>query len=141
LCQGIHVSFLVAKHELADLTLLPSSPFCRAASYALERRVSLTVYASDPAVPIDTNHLERALRAIPMGRRNWLSCWTEVGAEYVGKIQSLGSRIWRFTTSSMPTSSFLVTWNYELTTLPNRCDHFISVTFILSHIAIISGFE
>jgi transposase len=77
------------KHELADLTLLPSSPFCKAASYALERRVSLTVYASDPAVPIDTNHLERALRAIPMGRKNWLFCWTEVGAEYVGKIQSL----------------------------------------------------
>jgi hypothetical protein len=77
------------KHELADLTLLPSSPFSKAASYAVDRRVSLAVYASDPAIPIDTNHLERALRAIPMGRKNWLFCWTEVGAEYVGKIQSL----------------------------------------------------
>ncbi len=47
------------------------------------------MYLADPAVPIDTNHLERALRAIPMGRKNWLFCWTEVGAEYVGKIQSL----------------------------------------------------
>jgi transposase len=47
------------------------------------------VYLSDSAVPIDTNHLERALRPIPMGRKNWLFCWTEVGAEYVGKIQSL----------------------------------------------------
>jgi hypothetical protein len=26
---------------------------------------------------------------IPMGRKNWLFCWTEVGAEYVDKIQSL----------------------------------------------------
>jgi hypothetical protein len=69
--------------------MLPSSPFSKAASCALERKASLTVYASDPAVPIDTNHLERALRAIPMGRKNWLFCWTEVGAEYVGKIQSL----------------------------------------------------
>jgi len=77
------------KHELADLTLLPSSPFSKAASYAIERKVSLSVYLADPAVPIDTNHLERALRAIPMGRKNWLFCWTEVGAEYVGKIQSL----------------------------------------------------
>jgi transposase len=24
-----------------------------------------------------------------MGRKNWLFCWTEVGAEHVGKIQSL----------------------------------------------------
>jgi len=75
--------------ELTDLTILPSSPFSKAASYAIERRDSLSVYLSDPAIPIDTNHLERALRPIPMGRKNWLFCWTEVGAEYVGKIQSL----------------------------------------------------
>ena len=75
--------------ELADLTILPSSPFSKAASYAIERRASLSVYLSDPDVPIDTNHLERALRPIPMGRKNWLFCWTEVGAEYVGKIQAL----------------------------------------------------
>ena len=75
--------------ELTDLTILPSSPFSKAASYAMERKASLSLYLSDPAVPIDTNHLERALRPIPMGRKNWLFCWTEVGAEYVGKIQSL----------------------------------------------------
>jgi transposase len=75
--------------ELTDLTILPSSPFSKAASYAIERKDSLCVYLSDAAVPIDTNHLERALRPIPMGRKNWLFCWTEVGAEYVGKIQSL----------------------------------------------------
>jgi transposase len=75
--------------ELTDLTILPSSPFSKAASYAIERKVSLSVYLSDPDVPIDTNHLERALRPVPMGRKNWLFCWTEVGAEYVGKIQSL----------------------------------------------------
>jgi transposase len=75
--------------ELVDLTILPSSPFSKAASYAIERKTSLSVYLSDSAVPIDTNHLERALRPIPMGRKNWLFCWTEVGAEYAGKIQSL----------------------------------------------------
>ncbi len=75
--------------ELTDLTTLPSSPFSKAASYAIERKDSLSVYLSDSAVPVYTNHLERALRPIPMGRKNWLFCWTEVGAEYVGKIQSL----------------------------------------------------
>jgi len=40
-------------------------------------------------VPVDTNHLERALRAIPMGRKAWMFCWTELGAEHVGSVQSL----------------------------------------------------
>jgi hypothetical protein len=55
----------------------------------MEREDALSVYLSDSAVPIDTNHLERAPRPIPMGRKSWLFNWTEVGAEYVGKIRSL----------------------------------------------------
>jgi transposase len=69
--------------------LLPSNPLTKALKYAMARTVKLKVFLSDPAVPIDTNHLERALRPIPMGRRNWLFCWTELGAEQVGIIQSL----------------------------------------------------
>jgi hypothetical protein len=40
-------------------------------------------------VPIDTNHLEREIRPIALGRKNWLFCWTEVGAQDVGIFQSL----------------------------------------------------
>jgi hypothetical protein len=69
--------------------LLPSSPLTTAMAYVRERRAALEVYLTDPDVPIDTNHLERALRVVPMGRRNWLFCWTEVGAKYVGIAQSL----------------------------------------------------
>jgi len=69
--------------------LEPSNLFSKAANYALERRAGLEVFLSDPEVPIDTNELERIIRPIPMGRRNWLFCWTELGAEHVGKIQSL----------------------------------------------------
>ena len=69
--------------------LLPKNPLTKALSYARERRCGLEVYLTDPDVPIDTNHLERALRAIPMGRRNWLFCWTELGARQVGIVQSL----------------------------------------------------
>lgn len=69
--------------------LEPSNLFSKAASYALERQAGLEVFLSDPDVPIDTNELERIIRPISMGRRNWLFCWTELGAEYVGKIQSL----------------------------------------------------
>ena len=53
------------------------------------RRLGLEVFLSDPDVPIDTNHLERALRAIPMGRKNWNFCWTELGAKHIGIVQSL----------------------------------------------------
>ena len=33
--------------------------------------------------------LERALRVIPMGKKNWMFCWTELGAKHVGIVQSL----------------------------------------------------
>lgn len=69
--------------------LLPSNPLTRALAYVRERRAALEVFLSDPDVPMDTNHLERALRAIPMGRKNWNFCWTELGAKHVGIIQSL----------------------------------------------------
>jgi transposase len=47
------------------------------------------LFLSDPGLPLDTNHLERALRVISMGRKNWNFCWTELGAEHVGIMQSL----------------------------------------------------
>ena len=75
--------------QFAALGFLPSSPFIAALAYIRERRVGLEVYLDDPDVSIDTNHLERALRVIPMGRKNWLFCWTELGAQHVGIMQSL----------------------------------------------------
>jgi transposase len=69
--------------------LLPSSPLSKALNYARSRRGSLQVFLSDPDVPIDTNHLERGLRPIPMGKKNYLFAWTEIGAERIGIIQSL----------------------------------------------------
>jgi transposase len=69
--------------------LLPSNPLTKALAYARERKASLQVFLGDPDVPMDTNHLERALRPIPMGKKNWLFCWTEVGAQHAGIVQSL----------------------------------------------------
>ncbi len=69
--------------------LLPKNPLSTALKYAQKRHTSLQVFLGDPEVPIDTNHLERSLRPIPMGKKNWLFCWTEIGAERVGVIQSL----------------------------------------------------
>jgi transposase len=77
------------KTVLEERVLLPSNPFTEAANYALVREAGLRVFLEYPNVPIDTNHLEREIRPIALGRKNYLFCWTEVGAKYVGIVQSL----------------------------------------------------
>jgi len=72
-----------------EQVLLPSSPFTVAANYALERQEALTVFLENPNVPIDTNHLERQIRPVAIGRKNWLFCWTEIGARFAGIAHSL----------------------------------------------------
>jgi len=69
--------------------MTPTHPLSKALKYARERVAGLQVFLAEPDVPIDTNHLERAIRPIPMGRKNWLFCWSELGAKHVGIIQSL----------------------------------------------------
>jgi len=69
--------------------LLPSNPLTKALLYAVERQDKLKVFLTNPHIPLDTNHLERALRVIPMGRKNYLFCWSELGAENLGMLQSL----------------------------------------------------
>ena len=81
--------FKWVKTALEERVLLPSNPFTQAAEYALAREGPLRVFLEYPDVPIDTNHLEREIRPIALGRKNWLFCWTELGAEYVGVFQSL----------------------------------------------------
>lgn len=71
------------------IDLLPSNPLSKALKYVHERTDELKVFLSNPAVSIDTNHVERALRVIPMGRKNYLFCWSELGAEQLGILQSL----------------------------------------------------
>ena len=75
--------------RLEQQGLAPATPFTKALKYVRDRRVELQVFLNDPDVPVDTNHLERALRVIPMGRKNWNFCWTELGAKQVGIVQSL----------------------------------------------------
>jgi transposase len=81
--------FAWCDEQLARQGLLPSNALTKALVYARERKAQLMVFLGDEQVPMDTNHLERALRPIPMGRKNWLFCWTEVGAKHAGIVQSL----------------------------------------------------
>jgi hypothetical protein len=81
--------FAWLKQTVTMELLLPTNPFGQAAEYALKREAALKVFLTDPDVPIDTNHLEREIRPVALGRKNWLFCWTEVGARQVGIIYSL----------------------------------------------------
>ena len=75
--------------QLDRSELTPRNPLRKALNYMVTREVELRVFLEDPDIPLDTNHLERAIRPIPLGRKNWLFCWTELGAEHTGLIQSL----------------------------------------------------
>jgi len=52
--------------------LRPTSKLGEAVEYALARWPSLLRYLDDGRLAIDTNHLERQLRPIAVGRANWL---------------------------------------------------------------------
>lgn len=86
---AVDAFFVWCDAQCQRLDLVPSNPLSKALKYAREREDALRLYLSDPDLPIDTNHLERTLRVIPMGRKSWLFNWTEIGAERVGIIQSL----------------------------------------------------
>ncbi len=85
----VELFFEWVDRQLERQGFTPTNPFIQALNYMRERRVGLELFLTDPDVPIDTNHLERALRVLPMGRKSWLFCWTELGAKHVGIIQSL----------------------------------------------------
>jgi len=51
--------------------LLSSNPLTKVINYVKARQASQQVFLSDPNVPIDTNHTERGLRPIPLGKKNW----------------------------------------------------------------------
>jgi transposase len=86
---GVEKFFEWVDEQFKRQGLLPSNLLTKAMAYVRGRRVSLEVFLGDADVPIDTNHLERALRPIPLGRKNWMFCWTEVGAKHAGILQSL----------------------------------------------------
>jgi transposase len=85
----VETFFAWVDRRLQDHGLRPTTPFTKALNYVRERRLGLEIFLTDADVPMDTNHLERNLRAIPMGRKNWNFCWTELGAKHVGIVQSL----------------------------------------------------
>ena len=60
-----------------------------AVKYALGRWEALTRYAEDGGLEIDNNAAERALRAVALGRKNYLFAGSDAGGERAAAIYSL----------------------------------------------------
>ena len=57
--------------------------------YALERWPALMVFADDGRVEMDNNAAERALRAVALGRKNYLFAASDKGGERAAAVYSL----------------------------------------------------
>lgn len=59
-----------------------SSLIGKAIQYARNSQKELREFLSHPDIPISNNAIERAIRPVALGRKNWLFCWSELGAKY-----------------------------------------------------------
>jgi hypothetical protein len=80
---------LYLQELMAQPEVLPKSLLCKACSYAINRWKELTEYTADPQLAIDSNEIERQIRPVALGRKNWLFCASEVGAEASALFYSL----------------------------------------------------
>ena len=69
--------------------VLPKGPMGRALSYALKLEPALRRYLENGRLSIDNNAAERALRAVAVGRKNWLFFQREGGGETAVVLLSL----------------------------------------------------
>ncbi len=70
------------------LTALPKSPLGKAVTYALNNWDALCRYVADSSLSIDNNKSERALRAMAVGRKNWLFMGSAQGGKTAAIIAS-----------------------------------------------------
>ena len=87
-----------AKPILADLhhwlsgllqQVSAKSPLAKAIHYSLVRWQALTRYCDDGRIEIDNNPAERSIRALVLGRKNYLFAGSDAGGESAANIYSL----------------------------------------------------
>ena len=69
--------------------LSKKSGLAEAIGYALNHWQALIRYASDGRIEIDNNAVERALRAVALGRKNFLFAGSDAGGDRAAAIYSL----------------------------------------------------
>lgn len=69
--------------------VIPGTPICKAIGYALNRFKELRIYVSDGMLEIDNNYMERQIRSIAVGRKNYLFAGSHRAGERAAIIYSL----------------------------------------------------
>ena len=98
-------------------TALPKSPLGKAVAYALGQWEAVGVYLSDGRVEIDNNSVERAMRRVAIGRKNWLFAGSPVGGDSAAVLYSLVETCSRF---GINPHEYLTAVLNRVTTHPNR---------------------
>ena len=75
------------RHTLARVS--KKSELAKAIGYILTRWTALTRYCEDGRIEIDNNTAERALRAVALGRKNYLFCGSDAGGQRAAAMYSL----------------------------------------------------
>lgn len=70
-------------------TYLPKNMLRAAAEYALDQREEMYRYLEDPRFEIDNNSIERMMRPIAIGRKNYLFAGSHAGAEWAAVFYTL----------------------------------------------------
>jgi len=76
---------------LRDLhrSVLPKSPLGKATGYAVRQWDALNRFADDGRIEIDNNRVERQMRQVAVGRKNWLFAGSDAGGVRAAIIYSL----------------------------------------------------
>ncbi len=69
--------------------LRPKTPIARAIAYSIKRWDTLSLYATTGHLHIDNNAIERCMRQVAVGRKNWLFCGSHEAAKRAGLLYSL----------------------------------------------------
>jgi transposase len=84
LVEALHTWLKTAMSKLSR-----KSELAKAIHYALERWPALILFIDDGRVEMDNNAAERALRAVAVGRKNYLFAGSDAGGERAAAIYSL----------------------------------------------------
>lgn len=83
------VSELLAWTRELGATIAPRSPLGQAIGYLQKQSKALTAFLEDPAVPLDNNVAERALRVVAIGRKNFLFVGHDEGGRNLAMLQTI----------------------------------------------------
>ena len=73
----------------ANKTAVPKTPLERALTYAINQWKALNRFTEDGRLPIDNGAVERAIRTVAVGRKNYLFAGSDDGAERAAVLYSL----------------------------------------------------